>query len=214
MFTRGLFISFLLIWVILAGASTDAFAARSLKVLFYGDSLMSGYGLVSQEDALPAVLKTQIQPDYPDVEMNFVNASVAGDTTGAALARIQNVLSQKPNIVVVGLGGNDALRGVDPEITRNNMDQILSKLKEANMYILLVGMRASPSMGLEYTSRFNEIFPALAERHHVMFIPFILEGVVGRNEYNQRDGIHPNEEGVKIMARTISETLLGMIRKY
>lgn len=175
---------------------------------------MSGYGLVSQEDALPALLKSILQEEFPHQPIETVNASVAGDTTGGALARLPNVLALKPNFVVVGLGGNDALRGIDPEIIRNNLDQILTKLKAAQMYVLLAGMRASPSMGLEYTSRFNEIFPILAERHKVMYVPFLLEGVVGRADYNQRDGIHPNEQGVKIMANTLRDPLMKMIKSY
>lgn len=213
MFTRILFLSLTLIWVTLTGASTEA-SAETTRIVFFGDSLMSGYGLVSQEDALPAVLGERIKSDFPKKGVQFVNAGVAGDTTGGALARLPNILAQQPNIVVLGLGGNDALRGTDPEITRNNLDQILLKLKEANVYVLLVGMRASPSMGLDYTSKFNEIFPALAERHRVMFVPFILEGVAGRAEYNQRDGIHPNEQGVKLMAETLHETLHGMVKRY
>lgn len=211
MIIRTLLITF--IWVVLAASSTGAMAASNpVRIAIFGDSLTTGYGLDSQEDALPAVLQAELNRNM--VNAVVTNAGVSGDTTAAGLARLQQLIATKPNMVVVALGGNDALRGVDPQIVRNNLDQILTQLKAANAYILLAGMRSPPSMGLEYTTQFNEVFPQLAERHNVIFIPFLLEGVAGRSEYNQADGIHPNIDGVKIMAKNLYPTIERMARRY
>lgn len=210
MFIRTLFIASIL--VAIAAMSTLAEAKEPVKITIFGDSLTSGYGLDSQEDALPAMLQGELAKN--GVETVVTNAGVSGDTTAAALARIQQIIAQKPQMVIIALGGNDALRGVDPEIMRNNLDQIITQLKAANAYILLAGMRSPPSMGLEYTARFNEIFPQLAERHTIISIPFLLEGVAGRPEYNQPDGIHPNIDGVKIMVKNLYPTVERMARRY
>lgn len=209
MFIRTLVTAF--IWVILGVPSTMA-QSSPVQITILGDSLTSGYGLDSQEDALPAVLQAELEKN----SMNAVvaNAGVSGDTTAAALARIQQIIARRPQMVIIALGGNDALRGVDPEIMRNNLEQIILQLKAANAYILLAGMRSPPSMGLEYTARFNEVFPRLAERHNIISIPFLLEGVAGRPEYNQPDGIHPNIDGVKIMVKNLYPTVERMAERY
>lgn len=211
MIIRTLVLTF--IWVVIAAASTGAMAASNpVRIAIFGDSLTTGYGLDSQEDALPAVLQAELTKNR--VSAVVANAGVSGDTTAAALARIQQLIATKPNMVIIALGGNDALRGVDPDIVRNNLDQIITQLKAANAYVLLAGMRSPPSMGLEYTARFNEMFPQLAERHNIISIPFLLEGIAGRPEYNQPDGIHPNIDGVNLMMKNLYPTVERMARRY
>jgi acyl-CoA thioesterase-1 len=132
-------------------------------------------------------------------DVRILNAGIAGDTTAGGLARLDWSLAAKPHAVMVELGGNDGLRGVDPRSTHANLDAILTRLKSRNIPVLLTGMIAPPNMGRDYGEAFNAVFSNLAKRHGVAFYPFILEGVAGRGDLNQDDGIHPNQSGVTIM---------------
>jgi acyl-CoA thioesterase-1 len=171
-----------------------------LDVLAFGNSLVSGYGL-AESAAFPARLEAALIGQ--GIEARVVNAGVAGDTTAAALARLDWALGDKPDLVIVELGANDALRGLDPSATRANLDAMLKRLDEAGVRVLLAGMLAPRNLGAEYAAGFDSIFPDLARMHGVELYPFFLDGVAADPSLNQPDGIHPNEAGVQAIVRRI-----------
>lgn len=174
--------------------------AAPLRIAVLGDSLTAGYGLAADQ-SFPAQLEAALrQRGYP-VEVQ--NAGVSGDTTAGGLARLDWLLDSRPDLVIVELGGNDALRGIDPESTRANLDAILVRLKQNGIRPLLAGMRAPRNLGRDYYTKFDALYPELAQRHGVPFYPFFLDGVAGRPELNLGDGIHPDPAGIAVIVRQI-----------
>ncbi len=172
-------------------------------VLAFGDSLTAGYGLATGQ-SVPARLETALNASSTKVTIH--NAGVSGDTTAAGLARLNWVLAslpRKPDLVILELGANDALRGIDPKITRSNLDAMLGELGKRGVPVLLAGMKAPPNLGREYALPFNAIFPELAKRHKVKLYPFYLDGVAANPKLNQADGMHPTVEGVAIIVRKL-----------
>jgi acyl-CoA thioesterase I len=201
---RGFFAALLAALLHLGMAAPNAMSAEPLKILALGDSLTSGYGLPPGEgftDQLGQALKDQ------GIPAKVINGGVAGDTTADGLSRLDWSLADDPDLVIVELGGNDALRGLDPRVTRANLDAILTKLQQQHRVILLTGMLAPPNMGDDYAARFNPIFPALAKEHEVTFYPFFLDGVAGNPSLVQPDGIHPTAQGVAIIVQRILPSL-------
>jgi acyl-CoA thioesterase I len=181
--------------------SAPAVAADTVRIVALGDSLTAGYGLEA-EDSFPAVLEAELRARGHDVEV--VNAGVSGDTTRGGLERLDWAVGDDTGAVIVELGANDALRGIEPDATRENLDSIVRRLVERDIPVLLAGMQAPPNLGDDYAAAFNAIFPDLAERHGVLLYPFFLEGVAAERQLNQSDGMHPNEAGVReIVARMI-----------
>jgi len=178
----------------------------AFRVAVLGDSLGAGRGLPAKK-AFPARLEEALREKGHDVDV--LDMSVSGDTTAGGLARLEWLLEAQPDMVIVELGGNDALRGLDPERTRANLDAILSRLKEADITVLLAGMRAPRNLGRDYYNKFDRIYPELADKHDVALYPFFLEGVAGNPEMNQSDGIHPTAEGVE----EIVHRILPMVRR-
>jgi acyl-CoA thioesterase-1 len=178
-------------------AAVPVFANPSLStqvtVLVLGDSLTAGYGL-EEDESFPTQLENRLQTAGYDV--NVINAGVSGDTTASGLARVEWALADRPEIVIVELGGNDALRGLDPTQVYVNLDRILARLKADGCRVILAGMLAPRNLGYEYSSKFDRVYPDLAKRHSVLFYPFFLEGVATDHKLNQADGIHPNAAGV------------------
>ncbi|MDQ0420654.1 acyl-CoA thioesterase-1 [Peteryoungia aggregata LMG 23059] len=172
-------------------------AADPLQLVGLGDSLMAGYQL-PQEDALPAQLQRQLAAKGHDVVI--ANAGVSGDTTSGGLSRVDWSVPDGTDGVILELGANDALRGIPPEQTENNLEQIITRLKERNIPILLVGMLAPPNMGEDYGNKFNAIYPRLAEKHGLPLYPFVLDGVITDRSLLLEDGMHPNTKGLQIMA--------------
>lgn len=168
-------------------------AAQTLTVLAFGDSLTAGYG-VGPGEAFPEQLEKRLTA--MGLAVTVRNAGVSGDTTAGGRARLAWTLQGRIDLVILELGANDGLRGIDPEETRRNLDAILGELKQRGIPVLLSGMLAPPNMGRTYGDRFNAIFPALAQKYGVAFDPFFLEGVAAQPALNQADGIHPNAEGV------------------
>jgi len=166
------------------------------RVLALGDSIMAGYGLPAA-DSLPSRLEAALREGGFAVEV--INGGVSGDTTAGGLARLDWMLADRPDLVIVELGGNDGLRGLDPKESYANLDKILTKLDEAKIKVLLTGMLAPPNLGAEYDREFDAIFPELAKRHGCLLYPFILDGVAAMPELNQPDGIHPNARGVEVI---------------
>jgi acyl-CoA thioesterase I len=175
-------------------------AAEPLQLVGLGDSLMAGYQL-PQEDALPAQLQRQLVAKGHDVVI--ANAGVSGDTTSGGLSRVDWSVPEGTDGVILELGANDALRGIPPDQTEENLDQIITRLKERNIPILLVGMLAPPNMGNDYGQKFNGIYPRLAEKHGLPLYPFVLEGVITDRSLLLEDGMHPNTKGLQIMAERL-----------
>jgi acyl-CoA thioesterase I len=177
---------------------------RPFTVLALGDSLTAGYGLPAA-DALPAQLERRLKDR--GVNIRIINAGVSGDTSAGGRARLGWLLSDRPDAVLVALGANDALRAIDPTVTRANLDAILSELKTRGIAVLFAGMQAPPNLGRAYVDAFNAVFPELAKRHGVAFYPFLLEGVATRPDLNIADGIHPNAQGIARMVDGLAPLL-------
>ena len=186
--------------------SVPMLAAETKTVLVLGDSIAAGYGL-DPEEAFPALLQEKV--DKSGLPYKVVNAGLSGDTTAGGLRRISWLLRQKVDVLLLELGGNDGLRGIDPDETRKNLRGIIAKVKEKNPNALIViaGMQMPENMGKDYTTRFRDVFPTVAREHNATLIPFFLEGVGGKADLNQADRIHPTAEGHRIIAATIWKVL-------
>lgn len=171
--------------------------ARTLRLVMLGDSITAGLGL-PLPDTLPVRIEALLKARGHDVVVE--NAGVSGDTSAGGLARLDWSAGEGTDGVILALGGNDALRALAPDDTQAALDAILARLKARNIPVLLSGMMAPRNLGADYATRFDAVFPALSARYDVVFHPFLLEGVAGNPALNQKDGIHPNADGVKVMA--------------
>jgi len=190
-----------------AAASVSAPAADEKLVVAFGDSLYAGYQLEQNQGFAP-VLEQALKAK--GIAARVQNAGVSGDTTAAGLQRLAFTLDgqpRKPDLVIVGLGGNDMLRGLSPDETRANLDAILTELDKRGIETVMTGMLASPNMGPDYARDFNAVFPALAKKHKALLYPFFLDGVVGHRELILADGIHPNDKGVKIIVGHVAPVI-------
>lgn len=186
---------------------------RPIRIVAFGDSLTAGYGL-PPKSAFPARLQAALKARGHNVTV--VNAGVSGDTTAGGLARLDWAVPDDADAVIVELGANDALRGLDPAAARKNLDAILKRIKSKGADILLTGMRAPRNHGPEYTGTFDRIFPALAREHDTLYYPFFLEGVVLNGALNLGDGLHPNAKGVDVIVQGILphvEELITRVKK-
>jgi acyl-CoA thioesterase-1 len=187
-----------------APPAATAPAESAPLVVFLGDSLTAGYGL-AQDEAFPALLGRMLgESGHP---IRVVNAGVSGDTTAGGVERLDWLLKQSPQVLVVGLGANDALRGLEAAGIEANLRTIVSRAKHAGARVLLLGMRLPPSYGAYFTRGFEEIYPRIAREEGVALVPFLLEGVGGRADLNLDDGIHPNAEGQRIVAKNVAPHL-------
>ncbi len=192
------------VWLSLAAARAD----QAPLVVMLGDSLTAGYGLAAK-DALPRRLEAALLGR--GVAVRIRNAGVSGDTTAGGRARLDWVLADRPGYVIVALGANDALRGIDPATTRANLDWILAELKRRGIAVLLAGMLAPPNLGREYRRRFDRLYPGLAARHGVLLYPFLLDGVAAEPTLNQADGIHPNPAGVAVISERLAPYVIRLL---
>jgi acyl-CoA thioesterase-1 len=176
-------------------------AAAAPRILALGDSLTAGYGL-APEEAFPIRLRDKLASVGTKVEM--INGGVSGDTTAGGLARLDWALADKPDYVLVELGANDALRGIDPKVTRANLDKILARIATSGAKTLLIGFKAPRNWGADYEAEFDAIYPELAAKYQVPLYPFFLDGVVLDAALNQPDGLHPNQRGVQIIVDRIA----------
>lgn len=187
--------------------------AADKMILAFGDSLTAGYGLKPAE-AFPAQLEAALRRDK--IAVRVQNAGVSGDTTAQARARLDWVLrsmKQRPDLIIVQLGGNDMLRGIDPAQTRANLSAILTELKKRKMPVLLAGMLAAPNLGSDYGKRFNPIYPALAKQYGAGLYPFFLNGVTGNPALQLPDHMHPTGKGVAVVVRGISPSVKKALEK-
>jgi acyl-CoA thioesterase I len=183
-------------------------AAHVPVILDFGDSLTAGYGL-APEQAFPARLELALRRQ--GIEVRVVNGGVSGDTTAGGLVRLDWALADKPDFVILALGENDALRGIDPATVRDNLDKMIRKIEATGARVLLIGMLAPPNWGAEYKSAFDRIFPELAKVHDVQLYPFFLEGVAMNPELNQPDGLHPNERGVAVLVDRLAPVVARLV---
>lgn len=194
----------------LAGASAPEAAAEPVSIVAFGDSLTAGYGL-DPGQAFPEQLERALRARGMDVTV--ANAGVSGDTASNGLARLEWSVPADADIVIVELGANDALRGVDPAVTRKALSAIVAKLQGRGQAVLLAGMLAPRNMGEEYGAAFDRIYPDLAARYGVPLYPFFLEGVAGNRSLNLPDGIHPTAEGIARIVRGILPQVQRLVKR-
>lgn len=192
-------------------ATVPAEAADARLVVAFGDSLYAGYGVLPQESFPARLQKALVARGVP---ATVRNAGVSGDTSSAGLRRLAftlDGLDRKPDLVMVNLGGNDMLRGIDPKETRANLTAICEELKRRGIPILLTGMIAAPNMGRDYASRFNPIYPDLAKRYGATLYPFFLDGVVTDRTLMLPDSIHPNPKGIDAIVGKVAPVVAGVL---
>lgn len=178
--------------------------AGAQTILFLGDSLTEGYQL-SKEEAYPAIIEKTLKKTRKDIKV--INGGVSGATTASGLKRLDWYLKAKPDVMVLALGGNDGLRGMNLSQTEKNLSAVIEKAQSRGIQVILAGMKMPTNMGEPYRMNFENVFPKLAKKYSLKLIPFILEGVGGKPEYNLPDGIHPNPKGHEIMAKNVLSVL-------
>lgn len=180
-----------------------------MSILLFGDSIIAGYGL-SQQDSLSVQLETFFAQKGLDIKV--INGGVSGDTTSGGRGRLEWTLKQsQPDFVFIALGGNDLLRGFQPSLTRENIEAMLSMLKDKKVNVILSSVSAPANLGPEYMLNFNKIYPDLARKYKVQLYPFLLEKVFENKNFMQNDGIHPTAEGIKVIASDMGIYLLDHI---
>lgn len=181
-----------------------SFSLHAKTVLFLGDSLTEGHDL-AKEDAFPAVVEKELKPKFPTLKI--INGGVSGATSASGLKRLNWYVKANPDIIVLALGANDGLRGFDLKETQKNLVSIIEKAKSEKIQIVMVGMKMPVNYGEPYRTNFEKMFPELAKKYNLPLIPFLLEGVGGNPKLNNPDGIHPNPEGHKVLAKTVRKVL-------
>ena len=181
------------------------------KVVLFGDSLMAGYGLPAEQH-LSVVLQDSLQKD--GYKIQIINGSVSGSTSSAGLGRAEWTLAE-PNIdlMILGLGANDMLRGINPNETEKNLEGIIAIARERKIKLIIAGMLAPTSHGSSYKKSFDNIYPAIAKKHNASLIPFLLEGVALKPELNQADGIHPNAQGTIVISNILKKSIIDFIKQ-
>lgn len=197
----------------MAFSAGSAWAGNPVKILAFGDSLTAGYGLNQGEgftDQLQAALRKMGR------DVTVINGGVSGDTSAGGLSRIDWALADRPQVVIVELGANDMLRGIDPANTRANLDGIVTKAKATGAKILLCGMKAQRNLGPEYVRKFDAIYPDIAQKQNVPLYPFFMDGIVNPDgsanaALLQGDGMHPTPEGAALIVKKLLPVLLPLL---
>ncbi len=208
--------SSLLVAFLLVGCEREAEEVEQVEeetyigtIVAVGDSLTAGYGL-DEGDAYPAQLQQKLLEDGRKYEV--INAGVSGETTSGTLSRLNWILTQQPDIVILETGANDGLRGLELSVPRENISKILKKLEDQGVVTVLTGMNMVWNLGPQYTSEFNAIYPALAKDYDVVFMPFFLQGVAAVAELNEQDGIHPNAKGYAVVVENLYPYVIEAIQ--
>ncbi len=192
-----------------AGTDSD-----SLIVIFFGDSITAGYGLLNPgADAYPALVSARFKAD--GLPVRVINAGNSGETSAGGLNRVDWIVKRNlPDVFVLALGANDGLRGLDPDITAENLSKTLDRVVELapNATLVVAGMEALPNMGADYTDHFRSIFADVAQRHGATLLPFLLDGVAGEASLNQSDGVHPNRSGHRRVAELVEPVVAALVR--
>lgn len=184
-------------------------ADKPFTIVALGDSLTAGYLLAPGEGFVPQLQKALQAKGYKDVVVS--DAGVSGDTSSGGLGRLDWGVGPDTDAVILELGANDALRGVDPKLTRANLEEIVARLQKRKIPVLLAGMLAPPNMGANYGKAFNAIYPELAAKYGLVFYPFFLDGVAANEKLTLEDGMHPNAEGVAVIVRRILPKVEALI---
>ena len=190
--------------------SLQVSAAETVKIVMLGDSLTAGYGL-ARGQSVPAQLEMALKAGGLNVKI--INAGVSGDTSAGGMTRLAWALAEKPEGLIIELGANDGLRGLDPKQTFKNLNAIIEQALSAHIEVLLTGMLAPPNLGPEYGKNFNRVYPLLAHYHGIELYPFYLEGIVSDSTLNLEDGLHPNEKGVAIIVKNLMPKVKKLIAK-
>jgi acyl-CoA thioesterase-1 len=188
---------------------------KEYKIVAFGDSLTAGYG-VDLKDSYPSILEENLKKkaEAKNTEIKIINMGVSGETTSGGVDRVEFVISQNPNLVLLGLGANDMLRSTAPSLTRDNLDKIIKSFKDKNIKVILLGMESQITNGIEYRKEFNSIYPDLSEKYDLPLVPFFLKGVVLVPSLNTADSIHPNRMGYeKIIKENVEPVLLPYLKK-
>ncbi|MDA9663417.1 arylesterase [Candidatus Pelagibacter sp.] len=181
------------------------------KIVLFGDSLMAGYGL-NNEHHLSIVLQSKLGNNGYNIEI--INGSVSGSTSAGGLNRVGWSLSESNiDLMILGLGANDMLRGISPTETEKNLEKIIKISIQKNIDVILAGMIAPTTHGSSYKKKFDNIYPSLAKKYDLGLIPFLLEGVALNPELNQSDGMHPNEKGTLVISDTLEKSIISFIKK-
>ena len=194
-----------------APPAEQASAPRDGIIVAVGDSLTAGYR-VAEDEAYPAILQQRL--DAAGYRYDVINAGISGETSSGTLARLDWIMTLKPDIVILETGANDGLRGIDPGLTRDNIDRIVARLKAEDVIVVLAGMKMIKNLGAVFTSEFESLYPAVAGKHDIIFIPFFLETVAARPQLNQADGIHPTAEGYRRVTDHIYPFVLESIDQF
>jgi len=218
--TRAVF-AITFVWLVMIGcdnppqekaAPSPPVAVSSQNIIVcMGDSLTAGYGL-DEAQAYPALLEARLRET--GFRYQVINAGVSGETSSGALSRLDWMLTLEPDIVILETGANDGLRGVDPALTRRNIETIVAKLQAKNIVVVLAGMQMVRNLGPEFTRSFGAIYPEIARASGLILIPFFLEGVAGRSDLNQADGIHPTADGYRIIVDHIQPYIVQAIESH
>ena len=185
-------------------------AAEPVRIVAFGDSLSAGYELPENE-GFPKQLEAALKAKGFDVIVE--NSAVSGDTSSGGLERLDWSIAEGTDLVVLELGANDALRGIDPALTRANIDQMIQRLKARNIKVVLAGMLAPPNMGADYAEPFNAIYPDLSQQHQVALYPFFMDGVITKSDLKLNDGLHPNSKGVAVIVAGILPIIEAELKK-
>lgn len=194
--------------ILILSALFTATSAQACRISVLGDSLTAAYG-IAIEDGFPAQLEDAL--DSNDYNCEVLDAGVSGDTTAGGLARLDWMLADQPTHVIIELGANDGLRGLPTEQMEDNLDAIITRLKQADISVLLTGMLPPPNLGKDYTDAFSSVFRDLADRHAISLYPFFLDGVAAEPSLNQPDQIHPNAAGVQVIVDRILPTVTAWL---
>jgi len=190
--------------------AVPAFAANP-SILIYGDSLSAAYG-IPQQQGWVALLKEKLNRENPGIDV--INASISGETTSGGLTRLARTLAQnKPQTIIIELGANDGLRGLPVKNMRENLDAMIQLSKKSGARVLLVGMKIPPNYGRQYTEEFSQVYTALASRHNIPVVPFMLENIAVKPQLIQADGLHPNALGQPIILENIWPELQRLLKK-
>jgi acyl-CoA thioesterase-1 len=205
---------YVLVGLLMLTGKTPVFATETIQekivVLALGDSLTAGFG-VDTEENFPSRLQVKI--DNAGLAYKVVNAGVSGDTTAGGVRRINWLMKHKPQIVILALGANDGLRGLSTNEMRSNLETMIRIAKEHGARVLLAGMKALPNYGEDYILKFESVYPEIAKKYDLVYLPFLLEGVAGVREYTRPDGLHPTGSGYKIIANLVWQYLQPMLKK-
>ena len=194
---KRFFERFLIMAVLLMSGSMPAQADERLRIVVYGDSLTSGYGMQPEQSYAAKLERKLKETGFTDVDV--INMSRPGESAGGGVDRLDSLLAQRPDIVVLELGSDDALRGIRIEVIHANLGAIVTRLLEKNVYVILLGMKAPSNMGPIYSSRFEEIYRNTAGHYKLPLYPYLLDSIYGRPDMNMADGYHPNAKGMEVM---------------